>query len=97
MRTLGVITKPDQLVSGSDSEKLFLSLARNELVEFQLGWHVVRNLDTGDEGQDRDTVERLFLDKSNFRSLPSAHLGIVPLRQRLSVVLLIRSKLSSRS
>jgi hypothetical protein len=87
MRTLGVITKPDQLVRGSDGEKLFLSLARNEQVEFHLGWHVVRNLDSSDEHQDRDTVETHFLAESNFQSLPAAHLGIVHLRQRLSVVL----------
>lgn len=87
MRTLGVITKPDQLVRGSDGEKIFLSLARNEQVDFHLGWHVVRNLDSSDERQDRDTVETKFLEDSNFRFLPAAHLGIVHLRQRLSVVL----------
>lgn len=48
---------------------------------------MVRNLDSSDEHQDRDTVETQFLAESNFRSLPAAHLGIVYLRQRLSVVL----------
>ncbi|CZR52903.1 related to vacuolar sorting protein VPS1, dynamin, and related proteins [Phialocephala subalpina] len=87
LRTLGVITKPDQLVSGSDGEKIFLSLARNEQVEFHLGWHVVRNLDSGDQDQDRDTVETQFLAESNFRSLHATTLGITHLRQRLSEVL----------
>jgi len=87
LRTIGVITKPDQLVSGSDGEKLFLSLARNKQVEFALGWHVVRNLDSGDKEQDRDVVEALFLAESNFRTLPGASLGIAHLRQRLSTVL----------
>ncbi|KAF2795549.1 hypothetical protein K505DRAFT_273051, partial [Melanomma pulvis-pyrius CBS 109.77] len=87
LRTLGVITKPDQLVGGSDGEKIFLSLARNEQVEFNLGWHVVRNLDSGDENQDRDATEKQFLAESNFRSLPAANLGITHLRQRLSIVL----------
>ncbi|TAQ88810.1 hypothetical protein B7494_g2867 [Chlorociboria aeruginascens] len=77
----------DQLVSGSDGEKLFLSLARNEQVEFALGWHVVRNLDSGDKEQDRNVVEALFLAESNFRTLPGASLGIAHLRQRLSTVL----------
>ena len=86
-RTLGVITKPDQLVRGTDGEKIFLSLARNEQVDFHLGWHVVRNLDSGDESQNRDTVEAQFFEESNFRSLPAAHIGIVHLRQWLSVVL----------
>jgi hypothetical protein len=35
-------------MTGTDSEKLSLSLARNEQVEFHLGWHVVRNFDSGD-------------------------------------------------
>jgi hypothetical protein len=87
LRTLGVITKPDQLVSGSDGEKIFLSLARNEQVEFSLGWHVVRNLDSGDKDQDRDAIETQFLAESNFRSLSATNLGIAHLRQRLSVVL----------
>ncbi len=84
---MGVITKPDQLVSGSEGEKIFLSLARNEQVEFELGWHVVRNLDDSDKDQNRDAVEKDFLIESNFRSLSVTNLGIAPLRQRLSVVL----------
>ncbi len=87
LRTLGVITKPDQLASGSDAEKSFLSLARNEQVEFHLGWHVVRNLDSSTHGQNRDTVETQFLTESNFRSLHAKNLGIAHLRQRLSEVL----------
>ena len=72
---------------GSANEKTFLSLAKNQEVEFHIGWHVVRNLDSGDEGQDRNMVETQFLAESNFRSLPAAHLGIAHLRQRLSMVL----------
>jgi hypothetical protein len=87
LRTLGVITKPDQLVKGSDDEKLFLSLARNEQVEFSLGWHVVRNLDSSDGEANRDAVETQFMAESNFRSLSATSLGITHLRQRLSVVL----------
>jgi GTP-binding protein EngB required for normal cell division len=40
-RTLGLITKPDTLDEGSDSEKFFAELAQNKDVEFRLGWHVV--------------------------------------------------------
>ncbi|KAJ4290872.1 hypothetical protein N0V90_010068 [Kalmusia sp. IMI 367209] len=87
LRTLGVITKPDQLISGSDDEKTFLSLARNEQVEFNLGWHVVRNLDSNDKDEDRDAIETQFLAESNFRSLSATFLGIAHLRQRLSAVL----------
>ena len=37
-RTLGIITKPDRLPSGSGSEQAFLNLAQNEDVFFKLGW-----------------------------------------------------------
>lgn len=56
-------------------------------MEFNLGWHVVRNLDSGDKNQDRDAVETQFLAESSFRTLPAATLGIAHLRQRLSGVL----------
>ncbi|KAL6154942.1 hypothetical protein ACJBU6_06552 [Exserohilum turcicum] len=45
-RTLGVITKPDTLVPGSDSEAMYISLAKNPDVEFRLGWHCLRNMDS---------------------------------------------------
>ena len=45
-RTLGVITKPDDLIPGSEREALYLSLARNQQVEFRLGWHVLKNIDS---------------------------------------------------
>jgi hypothetical protein len=66
-----------------------LSLARNEQVEFHLGWHVVRNPDTGASSgaQDRDAIEKQFFAESNFRSLSATNLGIEHLRQRLSMVL----------
>lgn len=66
-----------------------MSLARNEQVEFDLGWHVVRNLDSGvsDGMQDRDAIEKQFFAESNFRSLSVTTLGIENLRQRLSMVL----------
>lgn len=36
-RTLGVITKPDTLKAGSDNEAGYVSLARNQEIEFRLG------------------------------------------------------------
>ena len=44
--TLGVITKPDTLIAGSESEAMYVSLARNQDVEFRLGWHVLKNMDS---------------------------------------------------
>jgi hypothetical protein len=42
---LGIITKPDDLPPGSETEKSFVSLARNEekVVTFKLGWHILKN------------------------------------------------------
>ncbi|KAG7288247.1 hypothetical protein NEMBOFW57_007778 [Staphylotrichum longicolle] len=45
-RTLDVITKPDTLVPGGESKALYISLARNQEVEFRHGWHVLRNVDS---------------------------------------------------
>ena len=45
-RTLSVITKPDTLIADSESEAIYVSLARNQDVEFRLGWHVLKNMDS---------------------------------------------------
>ena len=63
IRTLGVITKPDTLIGGSESEAMYISLAKNQDVEFRLGWHVLKNMDS-EKGQwtlpDRDIKEKEF-------------------------------------
>ena len=90
LRTLGIITKPDTLPRDSASERAFLSLARNEDVKFQLGWHVVKNIDSAAkhlEAKDRDEQESLFFMETDFRTLPSHSTGIIALRTRLSKVL----------
>ncbi|KAI4226462.1 MAG: hypothetical protein LQ349_006877, partial [Xanthoria aureola] len=97
-RTIGLITKPDTLRVGTNSEKEFLALARNEDVKFKRGWHVVKNLDLGageGETKDRDSEESLFFEKSNFKALPPSSVGISSLRHRLSHVLFdqVRSEL----
>lgn len=100
MRTLGVITKPDTLVSGSSSEKTYISLAQNMDVEFRLGWHVLRNRDTDADTwtqAQRDANEETFFSQGAWSTLPSSSLGIVSLRSRLSKLLLhqIASELPS--
>ena len=90
-RTLGVITKPDTLIAGSDSETMYVSLAKNLDVEFRLGWHVLRNMDseTGTWSLlKRDMEERRFFTEGIWRTLPESILGIAPLRERLSKLLL---------
>jgi len=85
-RTLGVITKPDLLPQGSDSEAKILELARNDVL-LKLGWHVVKNGSFEESGlsfADRKTAEMTFFRTSNFCTLPK---DIDALRERLSQVL----------
>ncbi|GFF61244.1 dynamin family GTPase, putative [Aspergillus udagawae] len=90
-RTLGIITKPDTLVAGSESETMFISLAKNQDVEFRLGWHVLKNMDM-DKGQwtlpQRDLEEQEFFSQGIWEDLPRSLVGIDTLRTRLSKVLL---------
>ncbi|RYO45292.1 hypothetical protein AA0116_g13311 [Alternaria tenuissima] len=92
-RTLGVITKPDSLVPGSASEAMYISLAKNLDVEFRLGWHVLKNMDS-DTGSwvlsERDEEEKHFFSKGVWPTLPDSILGIVSLRERLSKLLLVQ-------
>ena len=86
-RTLGIVTKPDTLSKGSSAETAFLSLARNDDVKFELGWHVVKNLDTaidGNRDQSRDEQETAYFKESNFKNLSAHSTGIAALRTRLS-------------
>ncbi|KAI0969587.1 P-loop containing nucleoside triphosphate hydrolase protein [Xylaria arbuscula] len=92
-RTMGVITKPDTLVEGSGSEAMYVSLAENKEVEFSLGWHVLKNLDSEKvEGSSllhrRNEEEASFFSKGVWSQLPSSKLGVKELRTKLSDVLL---------
>jgi hypothetical protein len=91
VRTLGVITKPDTLIAGSESEAMYVSLARNQDVEFRLGWHVLKNMDS-ETGvwslADRDVKEDEFFSQGIWEELSRSLLGIDKLRKRLSNVLL---------
>lgn len=89
-RTLGIITKPDRLYSGSGSEQAFISLARNEDVIFTLGWHVLKNRSFEDGPSsflERNASEITYFRKSNFKTLAKDYVGIDSLRTRLSQLL----------
>jgi len=89
-RTLGVITKPDRLPSGSGSESKFIELARNEDVFFRLGWHVLNNRafeQSSSSLEERNFSEAKYFRESSFRQLPKDNVGISALRSRLSVLL----------
>jgi hypothetical protein len=90
-RTLGVVTKPDTLVSGGTSEASYVSLAKNQQVEFRHGWHVLKNMDSEKGSWDlptRDAEEAEFFGSGVWTALPLSSLGIDKLRGRLSKVLL---------
>ncbi|KAJ4365361.1 hypothetical protein N0V95_000508 [Ascochyta clinopodiicola] len=89
-RTLGLITKPDTLDEGSDSERFYVELAQNKDVKFRLGWHVLRNKDyssRNSSAEDRNKIESQFFSSGIWRSLSSSHVGVHSLKVRLSKIL----------
>ncbi|KAF2266030.1 hypothetical protein CC78DRAFT_459932 [Lojkania enalia] len=98
-RTLGIITKPDTLPSGSEREQAYLEHAQNNPDKFQYGWHVIRNRAYEEQASsfdERDAKERDFFTKSNWAPLEGREvgLGIDTLRQKLSRMLLDHISLS---
>ena len=98
-RTLGIITKPDQLPSGSEKEDEYLDLARSNPDKFHYGWHVVRNRAYEEQTKsfdERDDTEKDFFRTSNWAPLESrgVGLGIDTLRKKLSKMLLDHIALS---
>lgn len=90
LRTLGIITKPDTLHAGSDSERSFVELAENKDVNFRLGWHVLKNRDYDTKEcstAERDQAESDFFSKGIWTTLPPTHVGITSLKPRLSSLL----------
>ncbi|KAI0544993.1 interferon-induced GTP-binding protein Mx [Xylaria curta] len=94
-RTMGVITKVDDVPIGSGRESQFLKLARNEVVFFQLGWHIVKNRKFEERDftvEERNASEAKFFAGSIFGTLPKNNTGIETLRLRLSQLLFEHTK-----
>ncbi|KAG5993869.1 hypothetical protein E4U43_003379 [Claviceps pusilla] len=90
VRTLGLITKPDALDVGSDSEASYVKLAQNTDVKFRLGWHVLKNRDfkmRNASSAERDEAEARFFASGIWTTLDPSHLGVKSLKPRLSNVL----------
>lgn len=90
VRTLGLITKPDTLDAGSDSERAYLTLAANKDVVFKLGWHVLKNRSyemRNASSAERDEAEDEFFSQGVWTSIDPAHLGVRSLKPRLSNIL----------
>jgi hypothetical protein len=90
-RTMGLITKPDTLDRGSESERFYVELAQNKDVKFQLGWHVLRNRSFAERNASpavRDANEEAFFASGVWASaLKPDQLGAAALRVRLSKLL----------
>ncbi|XWW94493.1 hypothetical protein V2A60_002436 [Cordyceps javanica] len=90
IRTLGLITKPDALDAGSDSEVAYVRLAKNEDVAFRLGWHILKNRDyqmRESSSVERDEAEESFFRSGVWATMNPAQLGVRTLKPRLSIVL----------
>jgi GTPase SAR1 family protein len=89
-RTLGIITKPDRLHPGSETEDAFLRLAKNDDIYFTLGWHILKNR-SYEEAEfsihERNSSESSFFRQSRFGTLSPENIGISSLVDRLSKML----------
>ncbi|KAM0331648.1 hypothetical protein ACHAQA_003327 [Verticillium albo-atrum] len=89
-RTMGLITKPDTLDVGSESEQDWVRIAQNNEVALRLGWHVLRNRNyeqRGSSSAQRDAIETAFFSSGIWSSVRASHCGVVALKARLSAVL----------
>ncbi|KAL2073263.1 hypothetical protein VTL71DRAFT_10587 [Oculimacula yallundae] len=90
-RTLGIITKLDKIGRGSNMEKYYIGLARNENFKLTLGWHVLRNkchATANDTTDQREQREATFFAASGWNTaLEPFQLGVANLRERLRRVL----------
>jgi GTPase SAR1 family protein len=94
-RTLGIITKPDTLHAGSESEDAFITLALNMNIFFERGWHVLRGRAFAERDvsfAERNTIEADFFSKGRWLELDPDTIGIDALRTRLSELLFIHVK-----
>jgi GTP-binding protein EngB required for normal cell division len=90
LRTMGLITKPDTLDVGSQSENYFVRLAQNLEAELRLGWHVLKNRNFEERdvtSAQRDDIEKEFFSQGLWNSIDSSHCGVAALKVRLSRVL----------
>lgn len=72
-RTLGIITKPDRLHPGSETEDAFLRLAKNEDIYFTLGWHILKNRSYEEAEfsiQERKIPSQSFFDNHDVEHFP---------------------------
>jgi len=96
---LEIITKPNTLSVGSESELAFVNLARNMDIAFRLGWHILKNRSYKTRQLSTeawDDAERQFLNQGAWQDLARDTVGIHVLREKLNKILFdqIRVELS---
>ncbi|KAL3421542.1 dynamin family protein [Phlyctema vagabunda] len=84
-RTLGIITKLDKLMEGSDRERFYSRLAQNYAVWFQLGWHLLYNT-YRTRNPEGDTQEVQFFSKPIWSQFQPAQLGLKALNSRVDTI-----------
>ncbi|KAF4541959.1 Dynamin family protein [Lasiodiplodia theobromae] len=95
-RTLGIITKPDCLEEGSTDEQVWTALAQNKDIQFELGWHMLRNRTQAESistFEERDIMEKVFFEgRPIYKNMDKKTLGISALCERLSHLLFAHLK-----
>lgn len=90
VRSFGVITKPDLMETGPNSQRRWLDLARNKDIQFKMGWHVLRNAnhtEMDDSRAEIDAAEESFFRTSPFSVLPDGNKGASALKAKLAKIL----------
>ncbi|XXG98775.1 hypothetical protein Hte_005105 [Hypoxylon texense] len=93
-RTLGVITKPDLLMSGIKDEKDFLSFAKDvdqSVHTLAWGWHLLCNrssTEVSDINEERDEKEESFFQSNYWSNVVPRNLGAPALRAKLNSIIL---------
>ncbi|KUJ13385.1 uncharacterized protein LY89DRAFT_672602 [Mollisia scopiformis] len=89
-RTIGLITQPELIAADSKEPSQMITLAKNERIHLELGWHVLGGLDYADPKSPSgipDIQDTSFFETSRFNRLPMSTVGITSLRTRLKKVL----------
>ncbi|OWT42586.1 dynamin family protein [Pochonia chlamydosporia 170] len=96
-RTIGIITKPDALEKyGDDMEYIRLAGNRNPECRLRWGWHVLKNRDKKDGGEDdfgrktcddRDEAEEIFLNSGIWKNIQPEAKGVHELRRKIATAL----------
>ncbi|KAF3935039.1 Dynamin [Dactylellina cionopaga] len=93
-RTLGILTKPDRVEAGAESE--ILRTANNKTYRLALGYFVVRNRGPSElelSRQDRDDVERAFFSqKRPWNTLTKDRVGVNSLKNYLGKLIYERTR-----